>query len=428
MDLIDEFVEYGQSACDAPSIYFKAEGYFIVSTLLGRRQIIYTTYSPRGIRPNLWVLLMGPTRLTRKSTSMELAEDIIKQISPSILIPASFSPEGLYELFTGMNEGDAVAWVKDELGGFFKMLEKKYMYGMREILSTIYAGRGETRKLRSITLKIPDKIYVTVSSTIPTPPHYYFSEEDFYSGFMNRFIIAYSTRRERKVSILHNDPRVFEMKEEIIARLKKFCKFYDEVGVVISSFSNDARIALENYEEWVESELVRYEREMPNSLFRFYLSGSVNTLMKMTMLRRIAREPLDGTVLVSEKQDFDKAFADLQEFLECARQVIEDVQTSAISKPVLTEEKNLDRIYNFIQSRRARGATLSEILFEMRLVKSDLSKYLITLIESGKVIAVKARSEGRGRRPIVFISSEHKNFVQNIGEELDSVVIEKILQ
>jgi len=122
--LIELYVEYGRESTDAPVIYHTALGYFVVSSILGHHVRLITSYIPSGLAPNLWVLLIGPSRITRKTTAMRLATNVIKAVNPAILMPASFTPEALYEMFNQLNEGDVVVWVKDELGGFFKSLEK----------------------------------------------------------------------------------------------------------------------------------------------------------------------------------------------------------------------------------------------------------------------------------------------------------------
>jgi len=98
-----------------------------VSSILGHHVRLINELYTVGIGANLWVLLIGPSRITRKTTAMRLATNVIKAVNPAILMPASFTPEALYEMFNQLNEGDVVVWVKDELGGFFKSLEKRYM-------------------------------------------------------------------------------------------------------------------------------------------------------------------------------------------------------------------------------------------------------------------------------------------------------------
>lgn len=426
MSLIEDYVDYASNSTDAPLIYHRAVAYHVISSILGRYVKIVTSYAPRGLMPNIWVVLIGPSRITRKTTAMSLGTSIIKEVDEKLVIPASFTPEALYELLDGMQSGDAVVWIKDELGGFFKMLEKRYMAGIREILSSIYMGYGETRKLRNLTLKIPDGIYVTAIGTMPTPPHYYLHEEDFTSGFLNRWILAYAIEREKRIPILHIDKTLDEKRRSIIERLKEFDNFYRSIAPVVVTFSSDAIKILEEYDLNTERELVRIESENPTSLFKLYLAESPNLFLKLVVLRRLAREPLSQVLTVVERQDCVKARDDMELFLRSAREVIEDVQTSATAKPVLTEEKALSRIYSIIKEKGPKGVTFTELLRSTSMLKSSLVEYLITLMEQGKIVCVKAQTE-RGRRPLMFFSSEYMVVAQREGLVLDPDTVQVML-
>ena len=354
-DLIDNYVEYATEVCDAPKIYHLAMGYFVVSSILGRAVRLVTPFARKGIAPNIWVLLMGPSRITRKSTAMRLGVEIIEAVAPQILIPASFTPEALYEMFNQLNPGDTVVWVKDELGGFFKSLEKRYMAGLRELLSSLYMGFGEVRKLRNVTLKIPEGLYVTAVGTAPTPPSEYLHEEDFQSGFMNRWIIVYAERRERRLPLLRQSPRADEKFEEIVAKLKRHERALLSTPTVLSP-TGAAIDKIDEYDREVDREIERIERQAPRSLFKSYLAEMPMTLLKLSILRRLARGDYgrDGLITI-EREDVDRALGDLKAFIESARNVIDDVQSSPRPKPVLTEEKAIERVFNYISSKGEEG-------------------------------------------------------------------------
>lgn len=428
ISLIDDYVDYATSATDAPPIYHKAVAYFVASSLLGRYVRIVTSYAPLGLMPNLWVILIGPSRITRKTTAMNLGTGIIEEVDANLLIPASFTPEALYEMLNNLRTGDAITWVKDEFGGFFKMLEKKYMAGVREILSALYMGQGETRKLRNLTLKIPRGLYTTAIGTMPTPPHYYLTDEDFTSGFLNRFVLAYALAREKRIPILHSDRTVESKRDALIKKYIEFTEHYENISPVPISFSHGALRMLEEYDVNIEKELLRIEREQPTSLYKLYLAESPNLFLKLAVLRRIAREPLSETLVVVDETDCIMAQNDLALFLNSAKQVIDDVQMSAHAKPVLTEEKRLDRVYNCIKTKGREGATLSEILLSTHYLKNELANILVTLVEQGKVIAVKKQSGGRGKRALVFYTQEHALVAQDAGQVLDTDTLEVLLK
>jgi len=423
--LIDEYVKYASNSCDAPRIFHLACSYWIASTLVGRFARIVTSYAPRGLMPNIWALLIGPSRIVRKTTAMNLAEDIVESVEPKLLMPASFTPEALYELFNQLNEGDSVAWVKDELGGFFKMLEKRYMYGVREILSSLYMGRGEVRKLRNLTLKIPKGLYVTVLGNLPTPPRMYIVEEDFLSGFMNRFILAYALQRDRTIPMMHRDENLTSMRNEIITQYSNLVRSF--TGIVPVSVSKTALNMLSDYDSVVEQEILRIERDNPTSLWKSYYAETPFMLLKMATLRRLTRQPPPGVIVVIEENDVEDASKDLKLFLESARKVVEDIEVGAVSAPVVTEEKNLMRVYELIKSSGRNGISKSELLLKTMLSVDTLNKIILTLAEQEKIVAVQIQPM-RGRKQLRLYASEYKGDAGVAGEVLSEDVLKALLK
>jgi hypothetical protein len=360
---------------------------------------------------------------------MRLATNVIKAVNPTILMPASFTPEALYELFNQLNEGDVVAWVKDELGGFFKSLEKKYMYGVREILSSIYTGHGEVRKLRNITLRIPDNLYVTAVGTMPTPPHEYLSEEDFLSGFLNRWILAYAQRRENRLPLLHQSARAESLFREIVELLKEYENQLLR-GTPIITTTSAAIEKLESYDREVERQIDLIEQTSPGSLFKLYYAETPTTLVKLSILTRLARGDYgDSGIITIEETDVSVAVRYLEKFVESAKQVIEDVQSSPRAKPVMTEERALERLFSYISSKADEGTSYSELLIKTRILSKDLKEYLITLMEQDRVICLK-HGGGRGRPSLKFYDSRYRNIVltQSNVEQITADVLRVLLK
>lgn len=407
-DLIDLYVNYASLSCDAPIIFHKAMSYFICSSLLGRFASVVTSYNPKGIKPNIWVILVGPSRIVRKTTSLSLAENIIREIDENLIIPASFTPEGLYDILNNMKKGDIGAWIKDEMGGFFRDLQrKKYMSGTREILSMIYSGRGEERKLRSFKLRIPWGIYITSAGTVPTPASFYFSEEDFTSGFLNRYLIAYALNRDRRIPLLHFDSSIVSLHEQIITTYKELVNDCLAHAPLIISFSSNAIKGLEDYDNYVERELQRLEKENPGTLWKMYLAETPNQLMKMTVLRRLARGDLNSNIIVVEEKDFLKAVNDLESFVKSANEITHEVQVSARPRQVETEERRLMRVYEIVKSSR-NGVKWTELLMKTFLLKQDLLTIVETLMDQERIVAVRGESGIHGgRKAIIFTTKEN---------------------
>jgi hypothetical protein len=423
-DLIDLYVEYATKACDAPKIYHVACGYWVISAVLGRYVKVITAYRREGIAPNLWVLLIGPSRIVRKTTAMNLAVRVVKEVAPQVILKASFTPESLYEVCNQLNPGDCIAWVKDEMGGFFKSLEKKYMYGVREILSSMYTGEGEERVLRNLRLRIPEGLYVTAIGTLPWPSHHYISEEDFETGFLNRWVLVFAEKREKTYPLLHQSPEAESLRRDLIEKLRELNQALGKRLAVISP-TYEALEKLDDYQQELDRRITVLMKTAPTSLLSRYLGEADKFLMKLSILRRLARGGFDDPMTV-EAEDVTKALNDLNLFLESAEKVIAEVEASPRPRPALTDERILAGIYNFIESKGEEGATLSELLRHTKLRSKDLKEYIFTLMEQESMICVKVPSGGR---PVLkFFASRFANIAIPKGEPIRPETLRVLLR
>jgi hypothetical protein len=352
-------------------------------------------------------MLIGPSRIVRKTTALSLGEKIVKEVDSNIILPSYFSPEGLIEYLSEAKDSKVVAWVRDEIGGFFKELEKQYMLGTREIFSSLYSGKEIRRKLRSREFYIPDGIYITILSSLPTPAYSYLHEEDFTSGFLNRFLLLYRSRRDKDIPILNTNNEVEVTRRGIVNRFRELSALLTNMNPPpIISFAYDALKEIESYEKEVDKEIVRIEETTPESLWKLYLAETPKFLLKLSALHRLAdyEKGIENEVfMIVRKEDVMEAKNFLMDVLDTAKILVSDVQMSSRPKIVYSEQKALDKIYDIVRADGVNGISFSELLSRTRLLRRDLLNYLDTLYWSRKVILVKARSKEKSGRRAVFV-------------------------
>ncbi|HDN17487.1 MAG TPA: DUF3987 domain-containing protein [Candidatus Bathyarchaeota archaeon] len=428
MNLIDIYTRYATTASDAPKIFHRACGYFLVSTLLGRYCVIPVSYNPQGLKPNIWVLLIGPSRIVRKTTALRLARDIIVRVEPEIMLPEEYTPEALYETLSSLQRGDAGCWIRDEFGSFFRSLNKKYMLGIRGLLSALYSGVGGRRQLRSQTFNIPDGIYITTLGTLATPPHDYFTEDDFRTGLMNRFIIVYTEKRDRTYPWTYHNPQVENLRDRLINLFKERIDTYKALNPIVINISGDVINAIESYGHEAEREIARLERSNPHTLWKLYVAQTPETLLKLTTLEAIATTIPEQPFITVQKEHFDKAFKFFKVVCEMAKMVIADVETSPRSKEAVTQVKALSLVHSVIISGGENGVSLSEIYIKTKMSKSQLRELILTLLEAGLIICVKKRTQGPGRKALYFFDKKYKARALAMGDEVTPELVAVLLQ
>lgn len=93
--VVDEYVEWATSVTDAPPQYHVAGGFIILTSILSGYLRLPTSFST--IIPNLWFMILADTTLTRKSTAMDLATDILDEISPDVMLATDGTVEGIMQ-------------------------------------------------------------------------------------------------------------------------------------------------------------------------------------------------------------------------------------------------------------------------------------------------------------------------------------------
>jgi len=408
MSLIEEYVEYASAMTDSPKIFHRALGYYLVSTLIGRYATIPVSYSEYGIRPNIWVLLIGPSGLIRKTTALHIARNIIFKVDKRLFLPEEYSPEALYEALSVLETGDSATWMRDEFGSFFRSMEKDYMKGVKGLLSQTYSGVGGTRKLRKKTFQIQHGIYVTVTSALPTPASAYFTEDDFRTGLLNRFLLVYAEEKEKWYSPLNLTENYDIVRHNILNLFIKKTKRYQNVKTTVINFDSKAKKFIDNYSQDIERIIKHLNKVNPYGLWQVYITRAPEYLIKLSALEWLAdNDPLPMAVVTRDY--VDRAYKFLNSALSRAKQVVSEVETAPRSVNYVTHDKPLTMVYNIIKSYEANGITVRDLYSKTRMTKTQLKEYVITLLEADKVIAVTPRKKTRGRKGVKLYSIEYKS-------------------
>jgi len=183
-----------------------------LSTAIGSNIRVVDKQSPMQL--NVFSLNIGASGLARKTLPTQfyfqpVLERLSKLLGAKMLLPQSFTSEGLHEYFLSNEviEKEAVRTVQpggciisDEFSRFVKETQKKkYMAGQLEFLSELYDGHIKSRYTK--TDKYLQSVEVCVNLIAASTPHLLtVMTEDFYTqGTGNRFLFLYSGQGEIKI-------------------------------------------------------------------------------------------------------------------------------------------------------------------------------------------------------------------------------------
>jgi hypothetical protein len=188
MSFVDLAKDYARYSTDAPTNYAEVTAVQVLGHCLGH-DVIHRI-QPHAIYHNFYVLLIGDSTLSRKTTTQML----FKQILPKRLwLPNEGSPEAFLEILSNQNDG--FQW----MGEFSKLLkgikQGSYTSTFAEFYNDLYDCQSFERKLRSKKDDVNEfhieKPYISVNSTItPVVLKQFFNREMAEGGLAPRFLMV----------------------------------------------------------------------------------------------------------------------------------------------------------------------------------------------------------------------------------------------
>jgi hypothetical protein len=92
-DFFEKYRRYAAGITDAPAAFHDFVARTVVAAAMGSRTSI--RLGGRIIRPNLWVLLLAPSSVCRKTTAIDIGSDLLERANPEAFLPSWFYPEVL---------------------------------------------------------------------------------------------------------------------------------------------------------------------------------------------------------------------------------------------------------------------------------------------------------------------------------------------
>ncbi len=194
---VRRYTRYAQSRTDAPPEYHEALAVLQLSAAVGRGVRIPLASKPDGMRCNLLILLLGDSTLFRKSTSQDLATDLLRVVDDGMFLANDQSPQGFVQEMA-MRDGGTSLWHRDEFRSFLAQLQKAgWMAGGKELLMKLFDSSAYHRRLRTKMVKgeaIADEEYVrepylvVIAAGVTSRIIDVLTVDDVVDGFIPRFL------------------------------------------------------------------------------------------------------------------------------------------------------------------------------------------------------------------------------------------------
>lgn len=392
---LDKYREWGSIATDAVEEYHELAGAVALSAVCANSLKLEASHGT--VVPNIWGLILGDSTLTRKSTAMRMAVDIISELDNEYILATDGSAEGL---LTGLSvrPNRTSIFFKDEVSGFFDSINRKdYLAGMPELLTQLYDSPPIlVRRLRKETLTITNPVFIFFGGGIRDKVYELVTEQYILSGFLPRFLIV--TGETDLSRVRRTGPRnanVSNKKKEIVDTLRGLHEaFGEEVTVKIG----DARTTMPaTFEAVMDDDAWEMFGDFEMKLMEA-ANGSAIQMIAMPTFTRMSFSILKLAMLLAATErmpDKDRKLRVTTTDLINSARFIQGwgrytVDLLHNSGKTITE-RTLDKILRTIQNHP--GITRSEVMRRHHMLSRDADQILKTLEDRGQLIL---RKEGRG--------------------------------
>lgn len=392
---IEKYIKWGEEATDASVEYHELSVFILLSSLLSGNLKLETSFGT--IRPNIWGMILGDSTLTRKSTAMRMAVDIIDFIDTDILLATDGSAEGILTGLAG-RPGKPSMFFRDEVVGFFDSIRKKdYLAGVPQLFTQLYDSNPVRRVLRKELITVDNPVFIFFGGGIRDQFFVACDDSFVYSGFLPRFlIVSGTTDRTRLRRLGPPTPELSEKKQAIYSKFHEIYHAYYQEGEVeilgqpaIEPVSTTAHLTPEAYDLFgeISDRMVEAAGKAPDEGKAYPTYERMSwSMLKMALLAAACRQtPQDFQIEVTDA-DLRRAAKYVQQWGQHSLDVIANLGQTVANRTV-------DRALKYIRDHP--GATRSNMSRAMNLTKRQVVEIEETLEARGHIRIIATGSRGR---------------------------------
>lgn len=399
---VEEYIEWASSLGDAATQYHQAGAFTILSALLSGRVTLPTSYGP--VVPNLWFMILGDTTLTRKSTAMDIATDLLADVDPDAILATDGSVEGLMQGLSTRPRRPSI-FLRDEFSGLLEMITKKdYYAGMAEVLTKLYDGKLQKRILRKEEITVRDPILLILAGGIRNRVQGLLTHEHVSSGFIPRFIFVTAESDTSRLRPL-GPPTVKDLgnRDILIRRMEGMVEHYGEsravhIKALGQRLQEEKRVRAElTPEAWgrynlLEQDLLEsgLDSEKPELMTPLFDRLAKNTL-KAAVLIAAARQ-VGGEGVTVELIDILHAIRYAKQWRAYSIEIVNGIGKT-------TYERDLERILGAIIKRP--GISRAALMQSYHLTAQQANQAFDTLMQRGQVSMTRTETGRQIYHPLV---------------------------
>lgn len=383
---VEKYIEWASRRSDASPEYHQAGAFTILSCLLAESVILPTSWG--NVVPNLWFMILGDTTLTRKTTAMNMAMELLFMVYEDCMLATDGSYEGMLSAMSLRSGRTSLFW-RDEFAGMLDAMKRRdYHAGMIEFLTKLYDGTYQRRTLRKELIEVRDPVFVMLCGGIKSRVIELFDPDYVINGFIPRFIYIIAEPDISKLRPM--GPPTDELQAvsaDLLKLLLEVRQKYDKKSFVMlgaekveSNLNTKARLTPDAWARYnrLDSQMTEAGDKSDNKeLYTPTMGRLAISTLKCAILLAALRD--QGDEVVVEVEDILRAAKYADSWKDHAISVVEGSGKSM-------SEKTLDRAYGIIASGKN---SRSHLMRAMHLSSREADLILDTLEQRSLIVRTK---------------------------------------
>lgn len=390
---VERYIKWATILSDAAPQYHQAGAFTILSALISGALRLPTSFGP--VVPNLWFMILADTTLTRKTTSMKIAMNVLDEVMPSAMMATDGSIEGILSTLRDRPRQPSI-YLRDEFAGLLEAISHKdYMAGTAEMFTKLYDGDTLKRLLRKEEILIKDPIFIMYTAGTKTRIQDLLNEGHINSGFIPRFVFVTAVPDIDRIRAV-GPPKPLDLEERR--------KISDELFDINTRFNSPRLVILEdgktsaNLRPEFEASLTKDAWDRYNFLESSLTKAALYTglphltpvydrlaksTLKAAMLIAASRQGENGDVVV-EIEDIIHASFYCRGWFNYASEIVNGIGKTH-------DERTIDKIVEFVTNAGRSGAARSDIMRKFTL-DSKRAELLLSTITQRRLLFLNSTS------------------------------------
>lgn len=399
----NKYIDYASLLTDASHDYHECMALFLLSIATQGLKLMLPSM-PKGLRTNLYIIQYGISSYSRKSTAMEIAEDIQQRALAGVALPPSFTPGGLEEAVAQKSDQPAALFA-DEFGRILdQMHHQSFMAGLRGFLLTMY-GKEDweyRRTSKGAKKKVEDVVmirnsHLCLAGNVTPAQVKYIKPQDIEDGFLARFGIIWPQDKPSRKGMgeMEQDN---QKRNNLVLHLSKIRQLAKNIKAISDGSHPDHHADVEyvKMEYHAMRTLDAYQEELETAKHVIDTSAIMSErtgvmAIKIAMLLAISRgDPARKHRLIIEVEDAVGAVSVARKWKGWAEKFAGSLYESDVEKHVRRAES--------LMVEHGPSYARYKIAKRMRMSKRELDEVQMTMIDRG-IIGLSEERVGDSKKP-----------------------------